>query len=360
MRPLAPIRLVGDAAQRGAAHAQAAMGMAAAIRATIEQRAAAAGDVLSSPDALRFLAAQTAFARSHCGPEMAEFDAIAAGLALDPALPFALMHLSALAGRYEVDGCTAWARPVPGGGAVLSKNRDLSGGHRNFQQVFLHVDAAAPGGAVLAVGTLGAPGVYSSGMNAAGLALADTAIEAPRHQVGWLRYFLMTRVAFSCATVEEACELIARQRHAGGGSLILADASGAVATVELRAEGAVIDRQAPAFRTNHFLSEPLADVRARQSEAAFRSTTGRFAALARRLSDGLGTGAEVAVRDAMSSHAASGHAGGENEGLCRHGVGDRSHTVSCTVYRTRNRTVEFAEGYPCEAEWRAFSLGGAA
>ncbi|MCA0422483.1 MAG: C45 family peptidase, partial [Proteobacteria bacterium] len=282
-----------------------------------------------------------------------EFEALASGLGLDPALAFALMHLSILSGRFETDGCTAWARPLPGGGAILAKNRDLSGAHRNFQRVFLHRDPRAPGGAMLAVGTFGAPGVYSSGINAAGLALADTAIEAPVHQIGWLRYFLMTRIALTCTTVEEACSLVASLRHAGGGSLLLADASGAVATVELRAEGPIIDRTAPAARTNHFLSEPLADTAARQSVAAFRSTTGRLEALTQALAGGLGLKAEPTVRAAMATHSDE-----KIEGLCRHGHDDRSHTVSAAIYDTQGVTLEFADGYPCCAEWRRYVLGG--
>lgn len=350
----APLRfqpLSGPPAARGAAQAALAGIDVAAVRAAIEMRFSEAEPVLAAPPAATYLARQMAFAREHCAPEVEEFEALCNGYGLDPAVPFALLHLSILSGAYETDGCTAWARPLPEGGAVLVKNRDLSGRHRSFQEIFRHDDPAARSGAVLAVGTLGAPGVYSSGLNAKGLALADTAIAAPQHRVGWLRYFLMTRLAFACATVEEACDLVATARHAGGGSLILADAAGAVASVELLADGARIDRAAPAFRTNHFLSETLEAVAARQGEAAFRSTTGRLAQLEARLHDGLGLAGLEAVAEAMADHGDHGR-----EGFCRHGQGDASHTVSTAIYLTSARSLHFARGRPCEAAWEAGHL----
>src|SRR3546814_3909336 len=70
-------------------------------------------------------------------------------------------------------------------------------------------------------------------MNSGGLALADTAVATTDHGVGWLRYFLMTRLLARHATVAAALEDIRGLAHAGGGSLVLADASGALAAVDL-------------------------------------------------------------------------------------------------------------------------------
>lgn len=350
--PLMSRRVVGSPAARGRAQAGLAGADAAALREAVEQRFVDARALLEADNARAYLARQDAFARIHCAPEMAEFDAMCESLGLDPAIAFALLHLSILSGRFESDGCTAWARPLADGGAVLAKNRDLSGPHRHFQEVFLHDDPASPVGPVLCVGTLGAPGVYSSGINARGLAIADTAIQAPRHGVGWLRYLLMTRIAFSCASVEEACHLIAAARHAGGGSLILADARGAVASVELLPDGARIAREAPAFRTNHFLCEPIEDVAARLTPAALSSTTGRYAHLRRRLAQGLGSGGVEEVAAAMADHG-----GYESEGFCRHGAGDGSHTVSTSIYLTAQGSLAFARGKPCEAAWEHGAIG---
>ena len=341
--PAEILSLTGSPAARGRAQSSLASPDAGAVREVVETRLAAAAAVLDTPAAAAFLARQTDFARRRCEPEMAEIDGVAEGFGLAPDRLFALLNLSVLSGRYEVDGCTAWARPLAGGGAVLVKNRDLTGPHRSFQALFRHDDPASPVGPVLAVGTLGAPGVYSSGVNAAGLALADTAISAARHRVGWLRYLLMTRLLFTCSSVAEAIDTVRSVRHTGGGSLILADADGAVASVELLPEGPRVDTTAPAFRTNHFLGEPLEATATRITPAALVSTTGRRRRLAADLDAGLGLGGLDAIAAAMASH-------GE-DGLCRHGEGDGSHTVSCALYATADRGLFFARGNPCEAQW---------
>ncbi|MEJ1161923.1 C45 family peptidase [Prosthecomicrobium sp. N25] len=344
------IELEGSPAERGAAQVRAAGVDAAEVRAVLDARYSAAATVIESEAAHRYLAGQMAFARRHAAPEMSELDGVAAGLGIAPERLFALLHLSILSHAFECDGCTAWARPRPEGGAILVKNRDLSGPHRHFQAVFRHRDPTAPGGVVLNVGTIGAPGVYSSGINGAGLALADTAIPAPRHQIGWLRYLLMTRILFTCRTVSEAIDLIGSLRHAGGGSLILADASGAVASVELLAEGPRIDRSEPAFRTNHFLAEPLRATEARVSAAAFTSTTGRLANLRSRFDSGLGLGTPESIQAAMASHGPA--------GFCRHGEGDGAHTVSCALYTTADRRLRVARGNPCIAPWENAATDG--
>jgi isopenicillin-N N-acyltransferase-like protein len=349
LSPAVVYTLRGTPADRGRGQAALPGIDPADVRAVIETRFEAARPVIETGPARYYLARQMDFARRHAEPEMAEFDGVAAGFGVDPDRLFALLNLSILAGAYETDGCTAWARPLSGGGAVLVKNRDLSGPHRNFQALFLHDDPGAPGGAILNVGTIGAPGVYSSGINAAGLALADTAIAAPVHRVGWLRYLLMTRILATCRSVAEACDLVGSVRHAGGGSLILADATGSVAAVELLADRPRIDPSPPAFRTNHFRAEPIEATAARISAEALASTTGRHANLERRLAAGLGTSGIGPIAAAMADHGPG--------GFCRHGEGDGAHTVSTAIYSTGDLKLRFARGNPCESAWEETTIG---
>jgi len=353
--PLIVHRLAGDAHARGLAQAHAAGTDRSAVRDTALQRYADARAVLEAPAALTYLDQQRAFAQAHCGPEMAELDGLCTGYGLDLRIVFALLHLSILSHRFETDGCTAFARPLPGGGAVLAKNRDLTGLHRGFQAAFVHDDPAFAAGPVFALGTFGAPGVYSSGINAAGLALADTAIAAPVHRVGWLRYLLMTRILATCADVGSALALIASCRHAGGGSLILADATGAVAAVELLADGPRVDRASPAFRTNHFRSEDEDTVTRRLTPAAWASTSGRSRTMQGLLAAGMGLDGPEAARAGMTTHGAAGR-----EALCRHGEGDGAHTVSTVIYSTSDRSIALARGTPCTAPLEAGRLAALA
>jgi predicted choloylglycine hydrolase len=348
---LNPQRLSGSPRERGLAQAMLPGIDATAIRAVLDERHAASRAVFESEAAQAYLAAQRAFIAQHCEPEFAELQGVCAGLGLPEDKLLALFHLTNLSGTFDIDGCSAWGRPRPGGGAMLAKNRDLSGPHRSFQETFLHLDPQARGGAMFCVGTLGVPGAYSSGMNEAGLALADTAIPAPRHAIGWPRYLLMTRLLMACRDVEEACAFIAGARHAGGGSLILADAGGAVAAVELLADGARITREAPAFRSNHFWCEAPEAVAARQKPAALRSTLGRRNTLAFHLAAGVGHGDVEEALSVMADHGSE-----RREGLCRHGGEDGAHTVSSTIYETGLRRVTFSRGAPCEGRRESATL----
>lgn len=350
-RILHPCVLSGGPRARGLGQAHRPGVSAEAVRSTVAERRAGAAAVLETPDARRYLERQRAFAERECGPEFAEFLAVCEGFGIDPGDQFALFHLSILNGRFESDGCSSWARPLPDGGAILAKNRDLSGPHRNWQETFLHMDPDAAGGAVFCLGTLGVPGAYSSGMNEAGFALADTAIGAPVHGVGWLRYFLMTRLLATCRSVAEACDVLARARHAGGGSLILADASGEVAAAELLHDGARIDRASPALRSNHFWCEDPAAVAARLTPPALRSTLGRRETLTAAMERGVGLSGAAEALDAMADHGRPGV-----EALCRHGGEDGAHTVSGIVFQTSTCEVLLARGAPCEGTREAATI----
>ena len=94
-----------------------------------------------------------------------------------------------------------------------------------LQRVFLHLDPARPDEDMFCVGTLGSPGAFSSGINAGGLALADTHVGTSAHGVGLLRYFLMTRLLRPVQGRRGLAE-IATLPHAGGGTMVLADATG--------------------------------------------------------------------------------------------------------------------------------------
>lgn len=350
-KPLHPRILTGDAYTRGLAQSRLHGVDVATVASTVAQRHSAARSVLETASARRYLAQQRAFAEEHAAPELAEMRGLCEGFRIDEDQVFALFHLSNLSGVHETDGCSAWARPSPAGGAVLAKNRDLSGPHRNGQETFLHIDPKAAAGAFFCVGSLGAPGAYSSGMNAAGLALADTSIQAPLHGIGWLRYFLMTRLLSSCGSVNEACATIAALRHAGGGSLILADASGDVAAVELLHDGARISRNAPAYRSNHFWCEDPDAVRSRLSPAALKSTLGRRETLGAMLGVEGAQDEPEAIMRAMADHGDE-----RREGLCRHGGADGSHTVSTVVYRTFDLAIHFSRGAPCVSQREAADL----
>lgn len=324
--------LEGDARARGLGQARACPDAAAAVRDAIRSRMAAAAT--DTPAACAFLAAQREITARLAPEALEEIAGIAEGFGLDADEVFVFLHLGCLADLAarpdDRDGCTAFARA-----GVVAKNRDFRPEHAALQRVFAHRDPVWGGRSVLCLGSLGAPGAWSSGMNSDGLALADTQIPTAAHGPGMLRYVLMNRLLAGCATVAEALDLIRALPHAGGGSLVLADASGDAAAVELRHGRVEIERAACVSRTNHYTGapDPLAPVG--HSRARLATLRAALASMAD-------------PRAILALHAP--------EALCRHEP-DPSPTLAGAVYGTRALRAAIALGPPCSAPWRVFAPG---
>jgi hypothetical protein len=329
------VTLGGDAFARGRGQAEACPGLAPAVRDAIRGRLAQA----PARDArmTRFLDAQRD-ATATLAPEAdAEIAGIAEGFGLDAAEVFVFLHLGCLAdiaaAPADTDGCSAFSSR-----GVVAKNRDFRPEHKALQRVFLHRDPAWGGRSVLCLGSLGAPGAWSSGMNSDGFALADTQIATSDHGPGILRYFLMTRLLARCASVDHALAEIAALPHAGGGSLVLGDASGVAACVELRHSRVDVTRGAWVAHTNHYTAapDPLAPV----AHSFGRLEVLRAALAANPACD---------PRALLAKHAP--------EAVCRHAP-DPSPTLAGAVWDCRDRSAWIADGPPCSARWVRFVADG--
>jgi isopenicillin-N N-acyltransferase like protein len=348
------LRLEGDPRARGRAQAAAAPDQVAAVRAAVRlrlDRAAAAGHLRAAARA--FLAEQIRLARDLTPEAVLETEGIAAGFGIAVPDLFAYLHLGTLADLAHVpdptDGCSAWAVAAGPDGPLVVKNRDFRGEHLGLQRVMLQEDPAWGGRRVLCVGSLGSPGAYSSGMNSDGLALVDTQVATTDHAPGVLRYFLMTHLLARCATVAEALATIAALPHAGGGTLVMADATGATAAVELGASAQPVETGPWVARTNHFTSAALAATTIAESDApVVGGSESRLAALRARLPGRDWTAREA--RTLMARHADAG-------GFCRHGEDGDSRTISNVVFACGPRMLHFTEGFPCSGESEALGLG---
>jgi hypothetical protein len=288
---------------------------------------------------------------------MAELVGIAEGFGIAEEELFAHLHLSILRDRkqavagIDTDGCSAWAVGAGPDGPLLVKNRDFAGAHLGVQRVCRHEGPDIATGAMLCVGSLGATGAYSSGINAAGLALADTAVATSDHGVGWLRYFLMSRILAECATVAEAVVFVRACDHAGGGSLIVVDRSGFVAAIELGHSRVEVERGSLAFRTNHFVSPALADATLDAgNDRVAQNSHGRFAILSARLRAVEWTAANAATL--MGSHGET----LDDASLCQHAGAGETSTISSAVFACRSGTLYLAEGNPCGGRWKGYGL----
>jgi predicted choloylglycine hydrolase len=357
------LHATGDAWARGAAqgHSGLASGLAADLAAqvraaTVARVETARADGLLDAEATAYLAAQRAFHARHDPDGLAELDGIATGFNLPEADLFAHLHLGTLrdlkGGARLIDGCSAWALTDGPDGPLVVKNRDYSGQHLGIQAVTDHKGPDIVTGGMLCLGSLGSPGAYSSGINAAGLAVADTQVAVATHRVGWLRYFLMTRLLARCSSVADALGLLSGVPHAGGGTLILADAQGAAAAVELGAHAIARVSAARVWRTNHFVSDTLADDTLPPGDDTIAANSRqRLAYLAATLPEGDWT--ISAARALMATHPAP---GGTGAPICQHGTVDATQTISSAVYSCTLRSIEICEGNPCTGDWQRFAL----
>ncbi|MCZ8148215.1 MAG: C45 family autoproteolytic acyltransferase/hydrolase [Roseomonas sp.] len=329
------VTLEGDAFARGRGQALACPDMAPAVREAIRGRLAQA----PARDArmMRFLDAQRESTARLAPEALAEIEGIAEGFCLAPAEVFEFLHLGCLADLAalpaDTDGCSAFSA-----GGIVAKNRDFRPEHKALQRVFLHRDPAWGGRAVLCLGSLGAPGAWSSGMNSDGFALADTQIATAHHGPGILRYFLMTRLLARCGSVEQALADIAALPHAGGGSLVLGDATAAAAWVELRHSRVDVAQGAWVAHTNHYTRapDPLPPV----AHSAGRLDVLRAA---------LAADAACDPRALLATHAP--------EAVCRHAP-DTSPTLAGAVWDCRERSALVADGPPCATAWVRFVADG--
>lgn len=358
-----PLVLRGDAFARGSQQGAQCPQQVAAVRAAIEGRLAGLGAALRTADAMDFLAAQWRFCSDHDPAGLAETIGIAAGFGLAPESVFAYLHANVLADLAactpaEHDGCTAWAAQRPhAGGAWVVKNRDYGGEHGALQRVFFHADPAWGDRTMACVGSLGSPGAFSSGINSDGLAVVDTQIDTRDHGVGWLRYFLMTHLLRHCDSVASALEQITVLPHAGGGSLVLGDASGAVAAVELGHRAQLRDTPEARWtvRTNHFTDADLSpEGLSRKGEAALQDSQDRHTRVSLALRKQQGQMALSDIQALMSSHDSGGLSG-----PCRHARGSGSRTLSCVIYQTKIASLVMTHGSPCAGPWHSYALSDA-
>lgn len=330
------VTLRGDARARGRGQAASCPDQADAVRAAILGRLAQAP--ARSPPMARFLDAQWDATLRHVPEALEEIAGIAEGFSLAPEQIFDFLHLGCLAdlaaAPADTDGCSAFVAH-----GVVAKNRDFRPEHAGLQRVFQHDDPDWGGRRVLCLGSLGAPGAWSSGMNSDGFALADTQIPTADHGPGVLRYFLMTRLLFACGTVEQALTVIAALPHAGGGSLVLGDASGAAAAVELRHGRVDVTRGAWVAHTNHYTAAP--DRLAPVAHSEGRLDVLRAALAADPAQD---------PRALLATHAPV--------ALCRHAP-DPSPTLAGAVWDCAARSASIAAGPPCSAAWLRFVPDGA-
>jgi predicted choloylglycine hydrolase len=197
----------------------------------------------------------------------------------------------------------------------------------------------------LYVTSAGSPAVFSSGINAAGLAVADTHVPSSDIGPGLARYTLMMNLLEQCASVDAALSYLRGVRHMGAGNLVLADAHGDLAVCEsgYRRVGIVVPADHIIVATNHFVSEELRDHYAGSQDAAAESWA-RYHTVAGAL-ESLRGELSIARTEALMAQ----HHNGSGVAICRHDIAGSLSTISNVVFLPAERRMRFCSGQPCRS-----------
>ncbi len=254
--------------------------------------------------------------------------------------------------RTRQDGCTVWA--AAGNATVdamplLVKNRDYNEGHIPMRAV-AHA-APQPGYRYIYVTSAGSPGVFSSGMNERGLAVADTHVRSRDIGPGLARYTLMMELLEQQSSVRDAVAFLERVTSMGAGNLVLLDAQGEMAVFEngYRRNGLVAPTDDVIVATNHFVSAEMREAHV-QADApnGYDETLGRHAtayALLRQLRGSLDV---KRAQQIASYHGAT--------AICRHRPQNESDSISAAIYLPARRQLLFCNGWPCQGSYETYTL----
>ncbi len=350
--------LEGTPYERGRAQAARCPDMIDHVRHAIEHRLHQTEAAYAKYEVRRFVDGQRAATEKIWPDVLEEIRGIADGFGLAPETVFDYLHCSSAADvaalpEHEPEGCTSFALTI-GPSALVAKNRDYRPEHIPIQRVMRHVDPAWGGREILVLGSLGSPGNFSSGMSSDGLAVTDTASRTTDIGVGFHRYFLLTWLLVHCDSVDEALRAIRGITHTGSGLLLLGDASGAVAAVELGHAHIGFEHLSSGRvgRSNHFVTPHMAplNMRVAANAASLANSKRRFPALQRRLA---ALPAAPGIDDAGAILADHGQA---DDGFCRHGGPQLSTTIAGALWVTGSRRLLHVAGNPCCDPWRSYGL----
>lgn len=253
------------------------------------------------------------------------------------------------------EGCTTWAAvgsATTDGGPLLVKNRDYRPEHLPLQ---ILVTATPTVGYRYVYGaSAGSPGVFSAGMNEKGLAAADTHVCSTDVGPGLPDYSLMMHILEEHDTVRSALDYLRSVPRMGRNNLILADAGGDLAVVEMGYyRFAVVEAQnGIVVNTNHFVSPSLRDNFVDCTLPPVKGHSFHRYDLVRRELEAAHGGIDVAfAQRLMATHA------GPLTSICRHlELDGQSATIATTIYQPAHRALRVGHGYPCESSYHTITF----
>ena len=253
------------------------------------------------------------------------------------------------------EGCTTWAASgsaTADGEPLLAKNRDYRPEHLPLQVLIMA--SPAVGYRYVYGSSAGGPGVFQSGMNERGLAVADTHVCSTDMGPGLPDYSLMMHVLEEHDTVRSALDYLSSVPKMGRNNLIMADAGGGLAVVELGYHHfAIIEAQdGIAVNTNHFVNPSMEESFVDCSLPSVKGNSFHRYHLVRKELEAARGSIDVAfAQRLMATHA------GPLASVCRHlELDGQSATIATTIYQPARCTLRFCHGYPCESSYHTITF----
>ncbi len=252
------------------------------------------------------------------------------------------------------------------GEPVIARNFD----YVPLTQLFYGLREGRPAGGLKSLEFIAAPMAGAiDGVNERGLAIAYNyafAVDDPR-PAGTISMAVSEALA-RCSSVAEAAERIASRPRWGGGLLLLADAAGDIASLELSNTRVHLRRPEPGqdhiFHTNRYCGAAMREVELREDaifgERAPRALRGkrvhdsaerRAARLAQLLLDGGALG-ERELKAVLADHGPEGSP--TDTTLCVHG--GYLQTTASFLYYPRSRRISYDFSSACRSRWLEASL----
>jgi isopenicillin-N N-acyltransferase-like protein len=351
------LNLSGDPYSMGQQHGEQVSDLRPQIQSAIQTRLAALRQ--SNEDLTLYTKEITKVWERYAADTLEMLRGIAEALDLEWGEYFTYTVASYLSSRLkqtrQSDGCTTWAANgnfTRDGDSILAKNRDYHPDHQPLQ--CLARIRPRSGYPYLCLTSAGSPGVFSSGMNSAGLAVADTYVSSHDLGPGIARYSLMMDLLEKFTDVREAINYLFTRPHFGDGNVTLADAQGDMAVFEIAhtIQGVRQSDEGFIVSTNHFTApetrqcwvdnEPPylrgnSQERRRQVENALLSERGQV--------------------DLAWSQTLMAQHGGSLRAICRHPeIEAQSVTISSVIYMPQKASLYIANGLPCQSQFELFNI----
>jgi len=248
------------------------------------------------------------------------------------------------------EGCTTWAasgKCTADRQPILVKNRDYRPEHLPLQVV---VQATPEHGyRYVYVSSAGSPGVFSAGINEAGLTVADTHVYSRDLGPGLPSFALMMEILQTHEQVSSALDYLRSVPRLGRNNLILADEEGRLAIFEcgnhryglFEAHGGAL------VNTNHFASAEMQAFSVNVEPPDSRgSTFRRYGSVAAALHEQWGQVDVSFAQRLMASH------DGPLSSLCCHPeASTHVTTISASIFLPAQRKLLFCHGLPCQGHY---------